>query len=159
MAINPNTDFSSGAVLTAAQQNRFPRGIMSLATSATNYTLTTSTVIATGMTVTFTVVANRYYKITYLEPSVETSTVSGSFTQLTIRSNNAAGTQLASGLITTPAAAKNNGAVIASIIYSGSAGSTTFVGCAITSSTTGTPVLNRNAFQLAYLLVEDIGPA
>ena len=27
MAINPNTDFTTGAILTAAQQNRFPRGI------------------------------------------------------------------------------------------------------------------------------------
>ena len=30
MAINPNTDFTAGAVLTAAQQNRFPRGVVAL---------------------------------------------------------------------------------------------------------------------------------
>ena len=36
MAINPNTDFSSGAVLTAAQQNRFPRGVMAYAQTTTS---------------------------------------------------------------------------------------------------------------------------
>lgn len=57
---NPNTDFSSGAVLTAAQQNRFPRGVMALTTS-------TSNVIAfgvlAGLSTTFTAVANRLYKV------------------------------------------------------------------------------------------------
>jgi hypothetical protein len=33
MAINPNTQFSSGAVFTADEANRFPRGIMGYATS------------------------------------------------------------------------------------------------------------------------------
>jgi hypothetical protein len=28
MAINPNTDFTTGQVLTSAEQNRFPRGVM-----------------------------------------------------------------------------------------------------------------------------------
>jgi len=49
MAINPNTDFTSGAVLTAAQQNRFPRGVMALATSSTSYVLTTTLTATTGM--------------------------------------------------------------------------------------------------------------
>jgi hypothetical protein len=34
MAINPNTQFSSGAVFTADQANRFPRGIMLMKTLA-----------------------------------------------------------------------------------------------------------------------------
>ena len=36
MAINPNTDFSAGAVLTAAQQNRFPRGVVAFSSSQTS---------------------------------------------------------------------------------------------------------------------------
>jgi hypothetical protein len=56
---NPNTDFSSGAVLTAAQQNRFPRGTMAVVTSQSN-TLTAG--ILTGLTLSFTAVANRLYK-------------------------------------------------------------------------------------------------
>jgi len=159
MAINPNTDFSSGAVLTSAQQNRFPRGVMALATSSTSYTLTTGTVISTGMTVTWTAVAGRNYKITYIEPQAETSTVASSNTLITIRATNAVGTPIAGGWVATPAAAKNTASVIASVVYSGGAGSTTFVGCSVTSNTTGVPILNRNVFQLAMLLVEDIGPA
>ena len=68
MAIAPNTTFVSGAILTAAQQNAFGFGAVALATSTTNYALTTSNVIATGMTVTFTAIASRNYKVTYTEP-------------------------------------------------------------------------------------------
>lgn len=159
MAISPNVDFTAGQVLTATQCNQFPRGVMALATSPTNYTLTTSTVIATGMSVTFTVVAGRNYKITYIEPGAETSTVAGSSTSITIRQTTAAGAQIALGIVQTPSAAKNQASVIASAIYTAVAGSTTIVGCAVTTSTTGTPILNRNVFQLASLLVEDIGLA
>jgi hypothetical protein len=61
MAINPNTDFTAGQVLTAAQQNRFPRGVMGYAVSTANHALTTSTSDVTGMSLTFTGVANRLY--------------------------------------------------------------------------------------------------
>jgi hypothetical protein len=60
MAISPNDDFTAGQVLTATECNQFPRGVMALATSTTNYMLTTtSTVNATGMTVTFTAVVRQ----------------------------------------------------------------------------------------------------
>jgi len=158
MAINPNTDFSAGAVLTSAQQNRFPRGVMAYAVSTTNYTLTTSTAIATGMTVTWTAVANRYYRISYYEPLVETSTVSASYTALSLRPTNAAGTLNQQGILTTVAAVKNTGSLNVSVIYNTTAGSKTFVGCAITTSITGVPILGRSVFNPSYLLVEDIGP-
>ena len=156
---SPNTDFSSGQVLTAAAQNKFPRGVMALATSSTSYTLTTSAVIATGMTVTFTAVAGRNYKITYIEPQAGTPAVSGGFTTATIRLTNAAGTQFAQSVIQTSAASSIGGSLVCQYIWSGSAGSTTFVGCGATSSTTGAPVFTRSATNLASLLVEDIGPA
>jgi len=159
MAVNPNTDFVSGAVLTAAQQNRFPRGVMALATSSTSYTLTTTVTIATGMTVTFTAVAGRNYKITYIEPLTGTPAVSGGFTGLTIRLTSAAGTQLSAGIIQTNSATAYAGSVVTQYVYSGAAGSTTIVGCANTSSVTGAPQLTRSATNLASLLVEDIGPA
>jgi len=155
---SPNTDFSSGQVLTAAAQNKFPRGIIALATSSTNYTLTTSAVIATGMTVTFIPVANRYYKITYIEPQAGTPAVAGGFTTATIRLTSATGTQLAQSVIQTSAASSIGGSVICQYLYSGSAVSTTIVGCGATSSTTGAPVFTRGATNLASLLVEDIGP-
>jgi hypothetical protein len=158
MAINPNTDFSSGAVLTAAQQNRFPRGVMALATSTTSYTLTTSEVIATGMTVTFTAVANRYYRITYYEPQAQTASF-GSNTQLTLRQTNASGTVLQNTVFTNETNATDQSGMTVIRTMTFSAGSITVVGTAKCSLTTGTPQLIRDSTRQAQLLIEDIGPA
>ena len=66
MAVNPNTNFSSGAVLTAAQQNRFPRGVMgAVYRTAGNVAITNVVGDITGMTVTFTAEASRTYKATW----------------------------------------------------------------------------------------------
>ena len=65
MAVSPNTDFSSGAILTAQQQNNFPRGVMAYAKSTVDSTITTSTADITAMTGTFTAVANRLYRATF----------------------------------------------------------------------------------------------
>jgi hypothetical protein len=161
MATTPNTTFTAGAILTAAQQNNFPRGSMTVAavSSGTSYTLTTGTVIATGMTASWTAVANRLYKITYVEPQAETSTVSASSTTLTIRETSAAGTIVALASWNTVAAAKQIIPATCVAIVSPAAGVVTYVGCATSSSTTGTPVLQRNAFWNARLIVEDIGAA
>jgi hypothetical protein len=158
MAINPNTDFSSGAVLTAAQQNRFPRGVMALATSTTSYTLTTSEVIATGMTVTFTAVANRYYRITYYEPQAQTASFASN-TQLTLRQTNASGTVLQNTVFTNETNATDQSGMTVIRTMTFSAGSITVVGTAKVSLTTGTPQLIRDSTRQAQLLVEDIGPA
>jgi hypothetical protein len=158
MAINPNTDFSSGAVLTAAQQNQFPRGVMALATSTTSYTLTTSEVIATGMTVTFTAVANRYYRITYYEPQAQTASFASN-TQLTLRQTNAAGTVLQNTVFANESNATDQSGMTVIRTMTFSAGSITVVGTAKVSITTGTPQLIRDSTRLAQLLIEDIGPA
>lgn len=154
---NPNTNFSSGAILTASQQNRFPRGVMAYAAGTTNYTLTTTTTIATDMTVTWTAVAGRYYRITYYEPLAETPSIAGAFTSLSLRPNNAAGTLNQQGTIMAAAAIKVRGTINVSLVYNGSSGSTTFVGCAVSSLITGTPILGRSVFNPSFLLVEDIG--
>ena len=158
MAVNPNTDFSTGAVLTAAQQNRFPRGVMALATSSTSYVLTTTLTATTGMSVTFTAVANRYYKITYYEPQAQTPAAAATYTELDLRLTNAAGASQGTSLIFTPSALIQTGVTVVAI-KTFSAGSVTLVGCALTSSTTGAPSLIRPAPRAAILLVEDIGPS
>jgi hypothetical protein len=158
MAINPNTDFSSGAVLTAAQQNRFPRGVMALATSTTSYTLTTVEVIATGMTVTFTAVANRYYRITYFEPQAQTASFASN-TSLTLRQTNASGTVLQNSVFQNETNATDQSGMTVIRTMTFSAGSITVVGTAKCSLTTGTPQLIRDSTRQAQLLVEDIGPA
>jgi hypothetical protein len=66
MAINPNTDFSDFTSLSAAQLNRFPRGVMALASyTGGNYTLNAGTYDFTSMSVTFTAVANRNYRCSW----------------------------------------------------------------------------------------------
>lgn len=66
MAINPNTLFSSGAVYTADQANRFPRGLMGYQLYAGgSFTATTTPAAITGISITFTGEANRLYKATF----------------------------------------------------------------------------------------------
>ena len=159
MAITPNTDFVSGAILTAQQQNNFPRGVMATASSTTNYTVTTSVVISTGMTVTFTAVANRNYRVTYYEPQVQSPSVNGSLVSVQIRLTNAAGTQLQAGIVQTNAASVISESLTVTYIGTLTAGSVTIVGTASASTTTGAPTLSRQATLPAQITVEDIGTA
>jgi hypothetical protein len=157
MAISPNDTFTSGQILTAQECNQFPFGVVALASSTTTYTLTTTETIATGMTVTFTAIANRYYKITYFEPQAQTASVAAN-TTLGIRKTNATGTILNLTTLGNEGGADQAG-LIGSIITTLTAGSNTIVGTAYCSSTTGAPQLIRDATRTAQLLVEDIGPA
>jgi hypothetical protein len=161
MAIAPNNTFTSGQVLTAAECNAFPFGVVQRAVSSTDYTLTTSVAISTGMTVTFTAIADRYYKITYMEPQVQTANVINAQTNTQIRVTNAAGTLINQGWLQTDQANYNTGTLTLVSTSTFTAGSVTIVGCAKSTSTSGAPVLGRSAGAAgpALLLVEDIGPA
>jgi hypothetical protein len=67
MAVNPNTTFTTGAIFTADQANRFPRGVMAyVVRTAGNVTATTTVADITSMTVTFTAEANRLYKASWV---------------------------------------------------------------------------------------------
>jgi hypothetical protein len=152
MAINPNTDFSAGAVLTSAQQNRFPRGVMAFTTVTVTGSCTFESVQITGAS--FTAVANRYYKITYYEPSMyhasgSTQTVTGR-----IRLTNISGAVQQTTSSWTFTTADDMSCVAITTLP---AGTTNFV--ATLQSASGTVVANRSATQYAFLLVEDIGPA
>ena len=61
----PNTTFTAGSVLTAAQQNSFPFGCMGLQTLTTAFTTTGThtTFQDTGMTLTITEISGRRYRI------------------------------------------------------------------------------------------------
>jgi hypothetical protein len=158
VAISPNVDFTAGEVLTATECNQFPRGVMARATSTTSYTLTTSEAIATGMTVTFTAVANRYYRITYYEPQAQTASALSN-TSATIRQTNAAGTVLNSTVFQNESGVQDQSGMICVSTNTFTAGSITVVGCAKATFTTGTPQMVRSASVIALLLVEDIGLA
>jgi len=156
MAINPNTDFTAGAILTAAQQNRFPRGVMAYNASTT----TDSTITAEEIQITsssFTAVANRYYRITYYEPQIATPVTVGTFIVGRIRLTNLAGTQYASGIVQNIAAAANNYTLITSAVTTFSAGSVVIVASLSCSGAAGSAT--RSATNPAYLLIEDIGPS
>jgi hypothetical protein len=158
MPINPNTDFSPGQVFTAGQADRFPRGVMAYAESTTNYQLTLSAAVSTGMTVTFTAEAGRYYKLTYHEPQAQNSSTQTAQTQLSIRLTNAAGTVFTTSAFQQAFSGGTfNGTLTAQILETFSSGSVTIVGCSSTNVAAGTPNLVRSATQPAFLLVEDIG--
>ena len=159
MAITPNDNFTAGQVLTATECNNFPRGVMAFASSGTSYTLTTSDTLATGMTVTFTAVANRNYKVTYFESEVEGPTAATSSTSIRIHVTNTAGLLIQQGILSGISAQKVKSAMQITCVATFTAGSVTIIGSALCSVTTGTPLLNRNALTPAYLIVEDIGTA
>ena len=157
MAVNPNTNFSTGAVYTADQANRFPRGIMcEIANTATTVNLTTSYVTQLT-TPSFTAVTGRLYKITYHEPISKGNTAAG------IQTNDF---QIRSGA--TVLAASSTPAIVTGPLYTAmtsfyigtlTAGATVITAWATSGSTTGTPQVQRAATYLAYLIVEDIGAA
>jgi hypothetical protein len=151
MPISPNVDFSAGAVLTSAQQNRFPRGVMAFTTvTATDSTITSEEVQITGAS--FTAVANRYYKITYFEPGMSATNTSGN---ARIRLTNLAGAVQQLQVFAVPST--GGGFVHMVAVTTLTAGTTNFV--ATLSSDSGTITASRSATRFAFLLVEDIGPA
>jgi hypothetical protein len=154
MAVNPNTNFTTGAVYTADQANRFPRGVMAYTQSTSNVlAISTETVAITGGS--FTAEANRYYKVTYFEPDPNSITSTG-YWGLTIRLTNISGAQKMIGYSNYVGAGTN---LLGNVVWVGtlSAGTTNFVGTALTNL--GTMRLDRSSLAPAFLLVEDIGPA
>jgi len=157
MAVTPNTNFTAGQILTAAQQNRFPRGLMTdIVTASTTYNLTT-TLVTQLTTASFTAVTGRLYRITYYEPASKGNTAAGTQSNDLQLKNGA--TVL--GLVSTPATAASALFTSAVVMYVGTlpAGATVITGLAASGSTTGTPQLQRSATNLAFISVEDIGAA
>jgi hypothetical protein len=155
MAVNPNTDFSAGAIYTAAQANRFPRGVMAYDQSTTAMgNFSSETVAITGSS--FTAVANRYYKITYFEPDPYSVSSTG-YMGMAIRITNISGAIKQIGYVNFVSATSNNSMNQVVLITTLAAGTTNFVGTLGTN--TGQMSANRTSNVVAFLLVEDIGPA
>lgn len=150
MAINPNTAFTAGAIFTADQANRFPRGVMAYTTRTTGFTATT-TVQDLGVAVTWTAAASRSYKLSFhCIAQKETSAGTTSVT-LTDNSNNQvqaaigynlAGTQLPLGGF---------------VVVSPAGGSVTYkLRC---SSSSNTSTIQGASTNPIVLICEDLGPA
>jgi len=153
MAINPNTDFSSGAVLTAAQQNRFPRGVMAYSTKTTDYFATT-TLGDIGLSATFTAVANRYYKYTFGVYATDSNSASYIYTAITDSANAVKGDNYTVSL----GVGRYLGYTF-SYVSTESAGSVTRKARVNTGVGTATLYAGSGHANFIYLLVEDIGPA
>ena len=132
-----------------------PWGIVALATSTSTFTVTTTPTISTGMTVTFTAIANRYYRISYYEAQARAVAGAGGYVYTFIKKVNAAGTQLSAGIVYSTSATGAIGNLNVVAVTTLTAGSQTIVGAAYCSS--GTTTLDRDTTYPAYLLVEDIG--
>ena len=155
MAISPNTTFVSGAILTAAQQNAFGFSTVGLTTSTTLLQAgVTTPVDITGMSVTFTAIANRNYKISAYMYAIASVT------------NACAALEIKQGATTLQTAITNLGvATIGAtintfVIKTFTAGSTTVkLTGALAAGSTGSITFNGGATLPVYILVEDVGPA
>jgi hypothetical protein len=152
MALSPNDDFTAGQVLTATECNNFPRGLMGLTTNdTTDATITGEEV---QLIATFTAVANRNYRIMYTEPQLGGSTATTCTAR--IRKDNVTGTVLNSNTVGITSTTLPFNSIVYSIAPI-AAGSQTVVATLQYSAGTGTAT--RSATRLAYLTVEDLGPA
>ena len=155
MAIAPNTTFVSGAIYTASQANAYGFGVVALGTSSTS----SAAVAVETLSVTsnsFTAIASRYYKITYYEPTLLYSAGTVTYVDLNIRLTSIAGTLQQAGSVKISSADRSSG--IVTIVKTLTAGATVVVGT-FTPTGGGTATCFRAANVLAYILVEDIGPA
>jgi hypothetical protein len=152
MAINPNTDFSVGQVLTSGNANRWPRGVMALSN------LTANTNIPNGETtrtsVSFTAVANRYYKISWYEPELQNP--NAAVNTMYLRLDTTGGTILGTSILFTVAGDQTS--ALLTIVTTLSAGSRSIFARAFNNAATATEYRAASG-KPAYLLVEDIGPA
>lgn len=85
MAISPNDNFIAGQILTATECNQFPRGIVAFASRATAYAPTTAE--SDLFSVTFTAVANRYYRYSLFAGGADSSAALLLTTKLTDGAN------------------------------------------------------------------------
>ena len=151
MAISPNTNFTTGQVLTATNANQWPRGIRAFGSRNSTIGLTT-TLSDIGISVTFTAEANRYYKYTFFAYAVNGSVANTLAFYMTDPSN----TNLYVSNVYVPGGAFYP-FVIMTAIRTETAGSVTRKMRGSTSSGSGT--LYADAVNISYLLVEDMGPA
>jgi hypothetical protein len=152
MAINPNVDFVSGAILTAAQQNRFPRGVMAVGnkTVVQNGITTETEIVSSG---SFTAVANRYYRITFTSYNNYKGTTGDVVWR--IRETDTSGAQIAQTNRNVTGATQCGATVIGVTTFT--AGAKTVIGSILVS--TGNLASEPSATQPAQIIVEDIGPA
>jgi hypothetical protein len=152
MAISPNDAFTSGQILTAQECNNFPFGVVGLVERTSgSVTVTTTLADLTGMSVTFTALANRVYKFTCFAAGQKLT--NAGWTSIVLA--NSANTIYSTIYATTTADQYFNGSF--SVYVSGlTAGSQTFK--LRSQSSINTSSFFAVAGSPLQLIVEDMGP-
>ena len=155
MAITPNTTFTAGNVLTAAQMNRLPWGVMAYASRTSNQTGVSAVTDVTGLSVTFTANSTRYYRTTVFVSNLLQITSDGYATMSITDGSNV---QKQSGT-NYKVVAEGNGEnpMVLVLIETGLSGSTTRKARLTTSA--GTVETRAGTTNPAFIVVEDIGEA
>jgi hypothetical protein len=156
-----NTTFVSGAILTAAQMNALPWGVVDataggtsgrgFVNKTTNQTITTTEADVTGQTVTWTAVTGRLYRLSFSCRYENGGTAQKCYVRITTGANvvvlGTATSLIASG------EAQVNGM----LVISGLTGTQTYKMRALTQSANATII--GNSGDVFGFVVEDIGPS
>ena len=152
MAITPNTTFTAGNILTAAQMNRLPWGIIGYAQATANQTGITTETNVTGLSVTFTADSTRYYKTTIYTFSALQNTAAG---YAEFRITDGSNVQKQNGVIYQAAGVQ--APMCVSVVETGLSGSVTRKARALTGA--GTLLLAASSTAPMFIVIEDIGQA
>ena len=145
-----NTDFTVGQILTAQQQNNFPRGLVSV-TPATAASGTFTTIVTTITAPSFTAVANRYYRISYFEPVLQFTSGTVNTISMTLKIG---GVDLLFNEVKISSATNNSGYLTTTKTLT--AGATVITGH-LTANGGGTGNAFRSATAVAQIVIEDLG--
>ena len=157
-----NTTFTTGAVLTAAQMNNLPWGIVTATaggTSGSGYVRNTTTSVSiptaatdiSGMTISWTAISSRIYRITVTLSDIFSS---GGMTPFLIDVTDGSNATKYQSRLTIPAGTTNNQTI--SYVETGLSG--TILRKVRTTGVTSTGVFNNNvAAALSVFVIEDIG--
>ena len=150
-----NTTFVSGAVLTAAQMNALPFGLVAAPVSITTGQTGINTITdVTGATITFTGIAGRYYKATF-KCSVVGTTAVGTYSNY--RFTFADGSNTAFDLVEVNSASATDTCFIISFLFAATGSTTRKIRC--TRNSGGNVALQAAAGYPMQYYIEDIGTA
>ena len=147
--------YTAGDVLTAANCNLLPAGVVGYAEKTANQTGITSIVDVSSLTVTWTAVASRRYRTSFVILVGSTVLDDVATIRITDSSNNVKQDCALYCRSTTVVTATLCG----SVVETGLSGSTTRKLRAVRTAGSGTMEIAAAATYPAYILVEDIGPA
>jgi len=150
-----NTTFTSGAILTAAQMNALPFGLVAAPVNITSNQTGISTITdVTGATVTFTAISGRYYRATFKCSAVGTG--SGT-TYSTYRLTFADSSNTALDIVDYNVVSATDSAVLISFQFTATGSVTRKIRCA--KLTGGDVRLSGNASYPMQFYIEDMGTA